>query len=53
LFSSLFSGSGQYTPLFQFRNMPPGSYLGQGLIGQPTAYVDGQPVRNLLRYIAP
>jgi len=27
--------------------------LGQGLIGQPTAYVDGQPLRNLLRYVAP
>ncbi len=51
--SSFLTGSGQYTPLLQFRNMPPGSYLGQGLIGQPTAYVDGQPLRNLLRYIAP
>lgn len=47
------SGSGVYTPLIKFRNMPPGTYLGQGLIGQPTAYVDGQPIRNLLRYIAP
>lgn len=47
------TGSGYYTPLLNFRNMPPGTYLGQGLIGQPTAYVDGQPVRNLLRYISP
>ena len=52
-FNSLLAGSGGYTPLLQFRNMPPGSYLGQGLIGQPTAYVDGQPIRNLLRYISP
>jgi len=51
--SSLFAGSGQYTPLIQFRNMPPGTYLGQGVIGQPTAYVDGQPIRNLLRYVSP
>lgn len=47
------TGSGYYTPLLNFRNMPPGSYLGQGLIGQPTAYVDGQPFRNLLRYVSP
>lgn len=51
--SSFLTGSGQYTPLLQFRNMPPGTYLGQGLIGQPTAYVDGQPFRNLLRYVSP
>ena len=51
--SSFLTGSGQYTPLIQFRNMPPGTYLGQGLIGQPTAYVDGQPIRNLLRYVSP
>ena len=36
-----------------FRNLPPSTYLGQGLIGQPTAYVDGQPFRNLFRYISP
>jgi len=47
------TGSGYYTPLLNFRNMPAGSYLGQGLIGQPTAYVDRQPFRNLLRYISP
>ena len=47
------TGSGYYTPLLNFRNLPPGSYLGQGLVGQATAYVDGQPVRNLLRYISP
>ena len=51
--SSFLTGSGRYTPLIQFRNMPPGTYLGQGFIGQPTAYVDGQPIRNLLRYVSP
>lgn len=29
------------------------AYLGQGLIGQPKAYVDGQPVRNFFRYFLP
>ncbi len=29
------------------------AYLGRGIIGQPTAYVDGQPFRNFLRYIFP
>ena len=47
------SGSGAYSPLLKLQNMPVGTYLGQGVIGQPTAYVDGQPVRNLLRYVSP
>lgn len=34
-----------------YRNMPPGTYLGRGFLGQPKAYVDGQPVRNLLRFV--
>ncbi len=38
------------TPLVQFKNMQPGTYLGQGIVGQPKAYVDGQPFRNLFRY---
>lgn len=46
-------GSGVYTPLLPLQSMPQGAYLGQGIIGQPTAYVDGQPFRNLLRYISP
>ena len=47
------TGSGAYQPIVRLQNMPPGTYLGQGIIGQPTAYVDGQPIRNLLRYISP
>ncbi len=47
------TGSGAYQPIIRLQNLPPGTYLGQGLIGQPTAYVDGQPIRNLLRYISP
>lgn len=37
----------------RFQNLPPGTYFGRGLIGQPRAYVDGQPIRNLLRYVVP
>ncbi|MEQ1826343.1 MAG: hypothetical protein ABL921_10360 [Pirellula sp.] len=29
------------------------AYLSRGIIGQPTAYVDGQPIRNFLRYLSP
>ncbi len=48
-----FTGSGVYRPLVNLGGAKPGTYLGQGIIGQPTAYVDGQPFRNLLRYISP
>jgi hypothetical protein len=40
-------------PMVRFQNMPPGSYMGQGIVGQPKAFVDGQPVRNLFRYLTP
>lgn len=45
------TGNGRYQPLLPLRNMPPGTWLGQGMFGQPKAYVDGQPVRNLFRYM--
>lgn len=51
--STFLTGTGQYPNLLSFRNLPPGTHLGQGIIGQPTAYVDGQPGRNLLRWIFP
>ena len=51
--STFLTGSGQYPNLLGFRNMPPGTQLGQGIIGQPTAYVDGQPFRNLFRWFLP
>ena len=35
------------------QNLPIGTYYGRGIIGQSKAYVDGQPVRNLFRYITP
>ena len=47
------SGASAYQPLVRLVNMQPGTFLGQGVIGQPTAYVDGQPIRNLFRYLLP
>ena len=41
-----------YVPLVGF-GQGANAQLGRGLYGQPTAYVDGQPVRNFLRYIFP
>lgn len=40
-----------WTPLVRLQNLPSGTYIGQGIIGSPKAYVDGQPFRNLLRYL--
>jgi len=45
--------SGQIPPGVRYQNMPPGVYYGKGVFGQPKAYVDGQPGRNLLRFIFP
>ena len=47
------SGSGAYQPILRLANVNPSTYLGQGIIGQPTAYVGGQPIRNLFRYVFP
>ncbi|MCA9222703.1 MAG: hypothetical protein KDA71_20405 [Planctomycetales bacterium] len=34
--------------------IPPAGYsVGRGLLGRPTVYVDGQPVRNFLRWLSP
>ena len=51
-FSTALSGTGVYTPLLPIASAQ-GARLGQGIIGQPTAYIDGQPLRNLLRYVFP
>ena len=45
-------GNAGYVPLVGF-GQGANAQLGRGLYGQPTAYVDGQPVRNFLRYIFP
>lgn len=47
------SNTGVYQPVIRLANVPPGTFVGQGIIGQPKAYVDGQPIRNLLRYVFP
>jgi hypothetical protein len=33
--------------------MPSTYTVGRGIIGQPTVYVAGQPIRNFLRYLSP
>lgn len=40
------------TPVVR-QNLPVGTYYGTGLVGQPKAYVDGQPVRNFFRFVFP
>ena len=40
-------------PLIKLRTLPPSTYVGQGILGQPKAYVPGEPVRNFFRYIFP
>ncbi|MEZ6105118.1 MAG: hypothetical protein R3B96_03165 [Pirellulaceae bacterium] len=45
--------NGNYKPLAPLFSVPNGTYVSQGLLGQPKAYVNGQPVRNIFRYILP
>lgn len=33
------------------RSLPAGTYIGQGWLGQPKAYVSSQPFRNFIRYM--
>lgn len=42
-----------FKPLFSLGQENYNVLLGRGIIGQPTVYVPGQPVRNFLRYISP
>lgn len=49
-FSSQYSS---YRPTIPNQSLPHGVYVGEGLIGQPKAYVDGQPLRNFLRFVLP
>lgn len=42
-----------WRPIFNIRSLPSNVVVGQGLIGQPVAYVPNQPVRNFFRYISP
>ena len=45
--------SSGYRPLIGFGQNSYDPFLGRGIVGQPVAYVDGQPVRNFIRYIFP
>jgi hypothetical protein len=42
-----------YRPAMPVSAMPADYYFGRGLIGQPKVYVQGQPVRNAIRFITP
>jgi hypothetical protein len=42
-----------YRPVVATPPLPPRHRFGRGLIGQPVVYVDGQPVRNALRWLFP
>jgi hypothetical protein len=40
-----------YQPVIELQNLPPGAYSGRNWLGQPKLYRDGQPIRNLVRYL--
>jgi hypothetical protein len=42
-----------YSPLFSLGQENYNVQIGRGIIGQPTVYVPGQPIRNFMRYIFP
>lgn len=42
-----------YRPLFSLGQENYNVQLGRGIIGQPTAYVPGQHIRNFMRYLSP
>ena len=42
-----------FRPVVAIMPMPSTVYMGRGILGQPTAYVAGQPVRNTLRWLSP
>lgn len=42
-----------YQPLFTLGQENYNVALGRGIVGQPTVYVAGQPVRNFFRYVFP
>ncbi|MCH2180139.1 MAG: hypothetical protein MK106_15185 [Mariniblastus sp.] len=42
----------QFEPT-QFQNLPPGTYMGKAIFGQPQSYVDGEPMRNMFRFLFP
>lgn len=54
LTSGLYSPNNSgYFPLVSLGQENYNVLLGRGLVGQPTVYVPGQPLRNFLRYLSP
>lgn len=47
------SNNSGYSPIFSLGQENYNVLLGRGIIGQPTVYVPGQPVRNFFRYMSP
>lgn len=42
-----------YRPVLPVIGMNNNSFVGRGLLGQPEVYTEGQPLRNVLRYLLP
>lgn len=42
-----------WRPVVPVVPVPSTYYVGRGVIGQPTVYVPGQPIRNALRFLSP
>jgi len=42
-----------YRPVVPVVPMPRAYVIGRGIVGQPTVYVPGQPIRNALRWVSP
>jgi hypothetical protein len=40
-----------YRPVLQIASPSSPAVLGRGVLGQPKAYVPGQPIRNFIRYL--
>jgi len=50
---SVIPGAPKHRPLVSFGQDRNPVQVGQGVVGQPTAYVPGQPIRNFIRYLTP
>lgn len=45
------AGNAAFDPT-RYQNLPPGTYMGESLFGKPQAYVDGEPIRNIFRFMS-
>jgi hypothetical protein len=48
-----YSENGGFRPLISLGQENYNVQLGRGIVGQPTAYVPGQTIRNFFRYLFP